>query len=163
MADLPDIGPVVAESVARFLNEPTTRADLEELREVGFFLVRELVEDTSQPPADTWFAGKSLVLTGKLARRTRNEAKRAIEALGGKVVGSVSAKTAAVVVGADPGSKLAKARKLGIEVLDEDAFERRLAEAAAPIDGTAGIDTAETADVERGRGRAPRDREAGDG
>ena len=66
--------------------------------------------------------GKTYVLTGTLATMTREDAEEAIARLGGKVAGSVSKKTTAVVVGAEPGSKADKARTLGIPVLDEDAF-----------------------------------------
>ena len=71
--------------------------------------------------------GKTYVLTGTLATMSREEATEAIERLGGKVAGSVSKKTSAVVVGADPGSKADKARALGIPVLDEDAFRQLVA------------------------------------
>jgi len=69
-------------------------------------------------------SGKKLVLTGGLGSMTRPEAQRRIEALGGRVVGSVSKETDWVVVGADAGSKLARAKKLGVPTLDEDAFLR---------------------------------------
>ena len=71
--------------------------------------------------------GKTYVLTGTLATMTREDAAAAIERLGGKVAGSVSKKTTAVVVGAEPGSKAEKARTLGLPVLDEDAFRALIA------------------------------------
>jgi DNA ligase (NAD+) len=73
--------------------------------------------------------GKKLVLTGGLTSMTRPEAQRRIEALGGRVVTSVSKETDFVVVGTDAGSKLAKAEKLGVPTLDEDAFLRMLGDA----------------------------------
>ena len=75
---------------------------------------------------DTTLAGKTFVLTGTLAKYTRDEAKRMIEDAGGKVVGSVSKKTNYVVAGADPGSKLDKARELGVEVVNEQQMEALL-------------------------------------
>lgn len=75
---------------------------------------------------DSPFAGKTIVLTGKLTQLTRNEAKAKIEELGGTVTGSVSKKTDLVIAGEDAGSKLAKARELGIEVWDEDRLIEQL-------------------------------------
>jgi DNA ligase (NAD+) len=72
------------------------------------------------------FAGKTLVLTGTLARRTREEAKEEIERRGGRLTGSLSRKTDFLVVGADAGSKLDKARALGVAVLEEADFDRML-------------------------------------
>ncbi|HYS83082.1 MAG TPA: BRCT domain-containing protein, partial [Anaeromyxobacteraceae bacterium] len=73
------------------------------------------------------FAGKTLVLTGTLARRSREEAKAEIERRGGKVSGSVSRKTHLVVAGEDAGTKLKKAQELGVRIVGEDEFERLLA------------------------------------
>jgi DNA ligase (NAD+) len=75
----------------------------------------------------TALAGKTFVLTGTLARRTREEAKAMIEAAGGKVSGSVSKKTDYVVAGADPGSKIDKAREFGVEVIGEADLEEMTA------------------------------------
>ena len=80
-------------------------------------------------PADSGaLAGKTFVLTGTLETMPRDVAKQRIQALGGKVTGSVSKKTDYIVVGAQPGSKLAEARKLGLETLDEAALLRLLGE-----------------------------------
>ena len=128
MAELPDIGPVVAEAVAGFLGSEAGRVLVADLRDAGFFLDREDVPATgADAPQEGYFAGGSFVLTGTLEALTRSEAKRAVEARGGKVAGSVSKKTTAVVAGQKPGSKLDKARELGVEVLDEAAFLARLA------------------------------------
>ena len=122
----PDVGPVVAESVAAFFREPHNREVVEQLRAAG-------VRWDEGPPAqeskvregagiDTPFAGKIVVLTGTLATLTRDEAKERIEAAGGKVTGSVSKKTDFVVAGEEAGSKLDRAKELGVEVLDEAGF-----------------------------------------
>ncbi|MNH37867.1 DNA ligase [compost metagenome] len=78
------------------------------------------------PIGDSPFAGKTIVLTGKLEQLTRNEAKAKIEELGGIVTGSVSKKTDLVIAGADAGSKLTKAEQLGIEVWNEDSLIEQL-------------------------------------
>lgn len=139
LADLPDIGPIVAEAVTGFFAREDARDLVEDLRSVGFFRERE----ETPPPEPTidaggWFAGKVFVLTGTLTGMTRAEAKHEIESRGGKVTGSVSARTDCVLAGEKAGSKLAKAAKLGVEVLDEAAFARRLqadADSAADTDG----------------------------
>lgn len=76
--------------------------------------------------SDSVFAGKTIVLTGKLEQLSRNEAKEKIELLGGKITGSVSKKTDLVIAGEDAGSKLTKAEQLGIEVWDEDKLLEEL-------------------------------------
>jgi len=128
LAELPDIGPVVGQIIERFFVSPGGAALVEDLRRVDFFLSTELLPP---PPVvvdeNNWFAGKVFVLTGTMAARTRDEARREIETRGGRVSGSVSRKTDAVVAGAKAGSKLVKAEELGIEILDEDAFSERLA------------------------------------
>jgi DNA ligase (NAD+) len=116
LAQAPDVGPVVAESVARFFAQPHNREVIAQLRAAG-------VHWTEGAPARAAtagpFAGKIVVLTGTLSAMTRDEAKERIEAAGGRVTGSVSKKTDFVVAGSDAGSKLDRARELGIEVLDE--------------------------------------------
>jgi DNA ligase (NAD+) len=120
---VPEIGPVVAQSVADWFAEPHNRALVERLGEAG---VRTEASDAelAASPGEGPFAGKTFVLTGILESMTREEATEAIERMGGKVTGSVSRKTKFVVVGADPGSKAEKARSLGVETLDEAAFRR---------------------------------------
>jgi len=121
----PDVGPVVAESVARFFAESHNREGIEMLRAAGV----RWTEGEPRRAAAGAFAGKIVVLTGTLAAMSRDEAKERIEAGGGKVTGSVSKKTDCVVAGEEAGSKLDKARELGVEVLDEAAFLARLGRA----------------------------------
>jgi DNA ligase (NAD+) len=113
-----DVGPVVAKSVRDFLDEPHNRELLERLRAAGVNTEAAAIEPAGAQP----LAGKSFVLTGTLATMTREEAEARIEGLGGKVSGSVSRKTAYLVVGADPGSKLDRASELGVPILKEDEF-----------------------------------------
>ena len=114
-----EIGPVVAASVREYFDEPRNRQLVARLREAGV----KTVGKKSRPaePAGRWRARRSCS-PGRSAAMSRDEAAAAIESLGGKVTGSVSRKTSCVVVGADPGSKLEKARELGVEILDEAAF-----------------------------------------
>jgi len=127
LAELTDIGEVVAEAIVAFFQRSETIDLVKRLQEVGFFKDEEEMPAGADLPPDAFFAGKSFVLTGTLAGMTRAEAKRAIEALGGKVTSSLSKKTAALICGRDPGSKLAKAQRLGTEILDEAEFRGRLA------------------------------------
>jgi DNA ligase (NAD+) len=116
-----EIGPVLAVSVRSWLDEPRNQRLLERLREAG---VRMDVppEQRRARNVDGPLSGKTYVLTGTLAHMSRDQATAAIERLGGKVAGSVSKKTAGVVVGEDAGSKAEKARELGVPTLDEAAF-----------------------------------------
>ncbi|MBI3048311.1 MAG: NAD-dependent DNA ligase LigA [Acidobacteria bacterium] len=116
-----EIGPVLAESVRSWFDEPRNQQLVERLRAAG---VRMEVpaETRAARRAEGPLTGKTYVLTGTLAAMTREEATAAIERLGGKVAGSVSRKTTAVIVGADAGSKAEKARELGVPMLDEAAF-----------------------------------------
>ncbi len=115
----PDVGPVVAASIAAFFREPHNREVVEQLRAAG---VRWKEGEPTRAAESGPFAGKIVVLTGTLPTLTRDEAKARIEAAGGKVTGSVSKKTDFVVAGAEAGSKLDKAKELGVAVLDENAF-----------------------------------------
>jgi DNA ligase (NAD+) len=122
------IGPTIAEAVARFFADARNRKEIDRLRELR-------VEPKAQAPRARRaeggpLEGKTFVLTGTLAGMTRDEAKQRIEALGGKVSGSVSKKTSYVVAGESPGSKLEKANELGVAVLDQAAFEALLAGSA---------------------------------
>jgi DNA ligase (NAD+) len=120
----PGVGPIIAESVAAFFADPRNRAEVKELRELG--LAWE-ASAPAPPRGEGPLVGKTFVLTGTLEGMTRGEAKQRIEAHGGKVTGTVSKKTSYVVAGADPGSKLAAARELGVAVLDQREFEELLA------------------------------------
>ncbi len=117
-----DVGPVVAGSIRRFFAEPHNREIVRALQAAGVQPVHEAAPQSGSLP----LAGKTLVLTGTLPTWTRDEATRHIMAAGGKVSGSVSKKTAYVVAGEEAGSKLEKARSLGVTVLDEDGLKALL-------------------------------------
>jgi DNA ligase (NAD+) len=113
------IGPVVAEAIADFFAEPRNEAALDAL-------VNEVtIEPMEAVAAGHPLAGQTIVFTGSLEKMTRDEAKVVAERLGAKVSGSISAKTNLVVAGPGAGSKLAKARELGVETVDEDEWIRR--------------------------------------
>lgn len=122
LLEVRDVGPVVAGSIKRFFAEPHNREVVAALRAAGVEPVQQVAEQGGNQP----LAGKTLVLTGTLPTWTRDEATRRIMAAGGKVSGSVSRKTAYVVAGEEAGSKLEKARSLGVEVLDEDGLKALL-------------------------------------
>jgi len=115
LQQVPDVGPVVAASIARFCAEPHNVEVIRQLRAAGV----TWPEGEPDLPVLSNFAGKTFVLTGTLPSLAREQAKEMIEALGGKVAGSVSKKTDYVVAGADAGSKLDKAQQLGITILDQ--------------------------------------------
>lgn len=117
---LPDIGPVVAAEIAGFFRQPHNREVIEKLRQRG-------IEPEAPPAAQEQpLAGLTLVLTGTLEGITRDEATEQLQALGAKVTGSVSKNTDYVISGAHAGSKLDKARSLGLPVLDEDGLRELL-------------------------------------
>ncbi|MQA30198.1 MAG: NAD-dependent DNA ligase LigA [Luteitalea sp.] len=116
---VPEIGPVVAASVRAFADESRNRELVARLQGEGLNMVSQAPPPTSQPGP---LAGKVFVLTGTLSDMSREQATEALERLGAKVAGSVSKKTSYLVAGADAGSKLEKARALGVETLDEQAF-----------------------------------------
>jgi DNA ligase (NAD+) len=122
LLEVPDVGPVVASSIREFFREPHNREVIEQLRAAGV----HWQESEPAERAHGRLAGKTFVLTGTLPNLSREQATALIEAEGCKVSGSVSRKTDYVVAGADPGSKLAKARELGVTVLDEDGLMRLL-------------------------------------
>jgi len=119
LQEVPDVGPIVAESIAALFRERHNRAVVEQLRAAG---VHWPEGARAKRAASGPFAGKIVVLTGTLESMGRDEAKERIEAAGGKVTGSVSKKTDYVVAGAEAGSKLDRAKELGVAVLDEAGF-----------------------------------------
>jgi DNA ligase (NAD+) len=112
------IGPDRAELVAEWFAEEENRRLVEELRQLGL----TMTAGEAEKPVEGPLTGHQYVITGTLERFTRDEAKAALEALGAKVSDSVSKKTTGVIAGESPGSKLAKAQKAGVPVLDEDAL-----------------------------------------
>jgi DNA ligase (NAD+) len=125
---VPDVGPVVAESIRSFALEPRNRAVMAKLAAAGVNM------ESQAPPPGTGggpLAGQTFVLTGTLAAMSRDEAGAAIERLGGRVSGSVSRKTSCLVVGEDAGSKLEKARELGVRILTEDQFRQLIMDASS--------------------------------
>lgn len=115
-----EIGDKMADSIVAFFEQEEAEALLKELTEAGVNMLYKGAKPVSVEESDSIFAGKTVVLTGKLEQLSRNEAKEKIEALGGNVSGSVSKKTHLVIAGEDAGSKLTKAEELGIEVWDEE-------------------------------------------
>ncbi len=114
LQQVPDVGPIVAQSISQFFAEPHNAGVIKQLREAG---VRW--EEGERAPMQSAISGKTFVLTGTLPSLTRDEAKEKIELRGGKVSGSVSQKTDYVIAGAEAGSKLAKAQGLGVTILGE--------------------------------------------
>ncbi|GAB4261282.1 MAG: NAD-dependent DNA ligase LigA [Deferrisomatales bacterium] len=114
---VPDVGPEVARSVRSFFQEEKNRESIRRMLDAGLEIAEE-----GGGPGERPLEGKTFVFTGTLSTLTREQAKARVEALGGKVSGSVSRKTDYVVVGADPGSKARKARDLGVETLTEAEF-----------------------------------------
>ena len=121
LLEVNDVGPVVAQSLRRFFDQPHNREVIEQLRACG---VHWDEVEPARVAAETvgTFAGKTVVLTGTLGEMSRDLAKEKLEAAGAKVSGSVSKKTDFVIAGAEAGSKLDKARELGVAVLDEQQF-----------------------------------------
>jgi len=126
LLEVNDVGPVVAASIRSFFGQAHNREVVEQLRAAG---IRWDEHDAAASAAPKPLAGLSVVLTGSLATLTREQATALLEAAGAKVAGSVSKKTAYVVAGSDAGSKLDKARALGVPVLDEEGL-RALLQAA---------------------------------
>ena len=120
-----EVGPVVAAAVREYFDDPRNRSVVAKLAEAGVRMTGDRAPGESRPGA---LAGKTFVITGTLSGFSRDEAAEAIQARGGKVTGSVSRKTDYLVAGTDAGSKLEKARELGVAILDEGAFRGLLGE-----------------------------------
>ncbi|MCD9623733.1 NAD-dependent DNA ligase LigA [Rhabdothermincola salaria] len=128
LAAVDGVGPTIAEAVREWFGDERNRTLVQELRDAGLTM-----EGPAAPQVEQNLVGRSVVVTGTLDRFTRDEAAEAIKARGGKSPGSVSKKTTAVVVGADPGaSKRTRAEELGVPVLDEAGFEHLLATGELP-------------------------------
>jgi DNA ligase (NAD+) len=129
LASIEGIGPEIAQAVSQWFANPANQTLIERLQQAGLTLASA---EPTAPAVDQPLAGKTFVLTGTLPHLTRPQATAKIEAVGGKVVSSVSQVTDYVVAGDKAGSKLTKAEKLGIPVLDETALldlMRRVADA----------------------------------
>jgi DNA ligase (NAD+) len=118
LEDVNEVGPRIAESIREFFDEPRNRELIKRLHDAGLTFAGKKRE------RGTKLAGKTFVLTGTLAKYSRDEAKKLIEDAGGRVSGSVSKKTDYVVAGSDAGSKLDKAKELGVPVIEEAEMER---------------------------------------
>jgi len=129
IAAIPGVGPIRAQSLRQFLDNPRNARLIDDLAALGVRM------DTEDGVRDDTLAGLTIVLTGGLEGFTRDQAKQAIEDRGGKVGASVSKKTSAVVAGTDPGSKADRAAELGVPILDEAGFTRLLATGSLPEPG----------------------------
>jgi DNA ligase (NAD+) len=119
IVETPGLGQVLAEQIVETLADDRTQELIRRLRERG---LRMALAEDELAPVDGALVGKTFVITGTLPNLSREDATERIEEAGGKVTGSVSKKTDYLLLGADPGSKLAKAEKLGTEIVDEEAF-----------------------------------------
>jgi DNA ligase (NAD+) len=127
LQELPDIGPEVASSIVQFFQNKANKELLEGFKEIGLWPVEEvekedgkLGEEESEKIRN--LEGKKFIFTGGLKSMSRSEAKKKVEELGGRVVSAVSRNVDYVVVGDKPGSKLDKAKSLGLNIINEDEF-----------------------------------------
>jgi DNA ligase (NAD+) len=118
LSDINEVGPAIADSIVQFFENSQNLQMIEQLRQRGVVFA-----EVERPEGELPLDGKTFVITGTLEDFSRRQAKQALEKLGAKVTSSVSKNTSYVVVGADPGSKYDKARKLGTEILDENEFK----------------------------------------
>ncbi|MDI6785674.1 MAG: NAD-dependent DNA ligase LigA [bacterium] len=124
LMEIEDIGPIVAESIVNFLKQEKTKNLISDLEKYGFECLKR---DYSKPKIrENMFLNKELVITGSLSNYTREEAVNIIKEMGGRVSSSIGRKTDYLIVGEKPGSKLEKAKKLEIDILEADKFEREI-------------------------------------
>ena len=126
LTNVNEIGDKMADAIVAYFENDEVKELIQELKDAGVNLEYKGPKPVSVSDVDSYFAGKTVVLTGKIERLSRNEAKEKIEMLGGKVTGSVSKKTDLVIAGEEAGSKLTKANDLNIEVWDEDKLMEEL-------------------------------------
>ncbi|MCC5803360.1 NAD-dependent DNA ligase LigA [Rossellomorea vietnamensis] len=126
LTNVNEVGDKMADAIVAYFENDEVKELMQELKEAGVNLEYKGPKPVSASDVDSYFAGKTIVLTGKIERLSRNEAKEKIEMLGGKVTGSVSKKTDLVIAGEEAGSKLTKANDLNIEVWDEDKLMEEL-------------------------------------
>ncbi|ACD91048.1 MAG: NAD-dependent DNA ligase LigA [Chlorobium limicola] len=122
LAEVPDIGPVVARSIIDFFSKPWVQAMLDKLEQAGL----PMRAGKEKEQVNNNFEGQSVIFTGGLERHVRQEAEEMVRERGGRIVSSVSKKTSLVVAGKEAGSKLERALKLGVRVIGEDEFEAML-------------------------------------
>jgi len=127
LQQVPDVGPIVANHLYTFFQQADNLDTIAQLRELGVHW-----QDVTSRAQSDQLAGKTFVITGTLSQMTREEAKAALQALGAKVAGSVSAKTSYLVAGENAGSKLTNAQQLGVPILDEGALQQLLATGSRP-------------------------------
>ncbi|MCR8848811.1 NAD-dependent DNA ligase LigA [Rossellomorea sp. SC111] len=126
LTNVNEIGDKMADAIVAYFENDEVKELIQELKDAGVNLEYKGPKPVAASDVDSYLAGKTVVLTGKIERLSRNEAKEKIEMLGGKVTGSVSKKTDLVIAGEEAGSKLAKANELNIEVWDEDKLMEEL-------------------------------------
>ncbi|KAA0567027.1 NAD-dependent DNA ligase LigA [Bacillus sp. CH30_1T] len=126
LTNVNEIGDKMADAIVAYFENDEVKELIQELKDAGVNLEYKGPKPVAASEVDSYFAGKTIVLTGKIERLSRNEAKEKIEMLGGKITGSVSKKTDLVIAGEEAGSKLTKANELNIEVWDEDKLMEEL-------------------------------------
>ncbi len=126
LTNINEIGDKMAEAIVAYFENDEVKELIQELKGAGVNMEYKGPKPVSASDVDSYFAGKTIVLTGKIEQLSRNEAKEKIEMLGGKITGSVSKKTDLVIAGEEAGSKLSKANELNIEVWDEDKLMEEL-------------------------------------
>src|SRR5262249_780988 len=123
LAKIDGVGPIMAEDIHAFFHDPAHRKMIEELRQAGLKLTEEA---RPKPKGGADLTGKTFVVTGTLKKYQREEIEELIRKHGGKAAGSVSKKTSYVIAGDKAGSKLDKARELGVPLISEEEFEKMI-------------------------------------